>query len=114
MIKSACECYYDAALRKQSTNCPVHDPYIKCELLEKHIDQLESEIAELRKDRARWQYTRKHISVLRDDWSVLHWRIDEPKPEEEFLHAPDCVVSGEFEKAIDTAIKAAESKGDPE
>lgn len=50
MIKSTCECYYDAALHKQSTNCPLHDPYRRCKNLEAHIDQLESEIARLRED----------------------------------------------------------------
>ena len=44
MSEPICECYYDAALHKQSTNCPLHDPYVRCKDYEKQLATLEAKL----------------------------------------------------------------------
>lgn len=69
MSENRCECYYDAALHKQSTNCPLHDPYIRCEILEAENAQLRERIAELEQDVGEY---RKQICTTKDGLYLPH------------------------------------------
>lgn len=109
MIKSTCECYYDAALHKQSTNCPLHDPYRRCENLEAHIDQLESEITELRKDRERLAQLTLLLDATLADIEKSSGESRHDREMRDYYEGAHAYLS----KLRDAAIAAAESKGTP-
>ena len=77
MDKRKCECYYDAALHRQSTGCQIHDPYEENRYLK---EQLAALLRELEQERKRLDWMEKYrprIHKASDGKIILFWDCPE-------------------------------------